>query len=117
MEIKKKNSKSSRCSSCSGVLIFNYSDYVTKMFVILNDGKRFLNLADISFDDTCKAELNFKKRLLEFYKSKFISKKPGYDRIRLVHCQCPGMYGLSKFLTLGWPKYRFRHIQIFNKLL
>ena len=91
-----------RPDKCTGVVILNSADYVSKMDAILEDTNKFLKLGDLSFDDTQKIENKLQKRFLELFRSKLISKEV-YEFIRPVGSQRPRMYGLPKIHKSGIP--------------
>ena len=67
----------------ASLVILNKADYLSKMDAILGDTDKLLKLGDLSFDDTQRTENKLRKRFLEFYKSKLISKEI-YEFIRPV---------------------------------
>ena len=64
----------SRLDKGTGVVIFNPTDYITKMATILDDNAKFLNLVDLSLDDTDKLEVKLQKRFLDLSKKKLLPK-------------------------------------------
>ena len=87
----------------AGVVILNKSEYIDKMNVILSDKTKFKNLGTvIASDNTIKSEAKLQRRLLQFFKSKFLSKET-YERIRPAGSQRPRMYGVPKIHKAGVP--------------
>ena len=80
-----------RSNKGAGVMILNWTDYITKMATILDDTIKFLKLGDLSVDDTHKLEIKF----FELFKKKLIARKD-YELIRSIGLQRLRMNGLPK---------------------
>ena len=81
---------------CSGVVIMNKNDYISKMDFILQDNSKFENLGPSSeFDNTAKIEAHIQRRLLQLKKEGLLPSKI-YSMIRPTGSQRPRMYGFPK---------------------